>query len=348
MRQIYAGLRTYRDVLMGIGILFVVLYHARIFTLVPLLHQCQRAFYGGVDLLLFCSGFGVAHSLQTNSRPLVFYRNRLRRLALSYYIFLLGYFIVRAILEKQLHTVTVLGSLTLTGWWLGLPAQINWFVYALPLFYLLAPLFFYLLRCRHRVLILFLLSVVFAGVCYLGTGHDALIVFVRLPLFFGGMLFGYTGATAKPAAPHKPSRIRIWIIGCVVGILIGGCCLYWAFQQDNEALMLNGLGWYPFWILAPCGSALAVLCFSALARLHLPPLRWLRRGFSVIGHSTFEIYLLHIPCFEYLHQRNVGNRAFWVLLVFAALLLGVIFHYTIEKLRVRFKATPHNSGARLA
>lgn len=78
-------LEKYRSAIMGAAILWVMAYHSHIsFSSLPLFSfaadNIRSNGFGGVDIFLFVSGFGLYHSLSVNSDQLAFYQRRLTRI----------------------------------------------------------------------------------------------------------------------------------------------------------------------------------------------------------------------------------------------------------------------------
>lgn len=68
----YAGLSKYRSELMGVAMLWVMLFHAYGLKLgVPLLDQIKALGFGGVDVFLLLSGMGQYVSLSKTRGPAI-------------------------------------------------------------------------------------------------------------------------------------------------------------------------------------------------------------------------------------------------------------------------------------
>ncbi|MFV0538204.1 MAG: acyltransferase family protein [Dysgonomonas sp.] len=79
-------LSKYRSQLMGIAILWIMLFHSNLdvsfFTIFDLIKSIGNA---GVDIFMFVSGFGIYYSLIKGVSLKTFYKNRLWRI-LPYYL----------------------------------------------------------------------------------------------------------------------------------------------------------------------------------------------------------------------------------------------------------------------
>ena len=132
----FAHLRRARSMLMGLAILGIAYYHAPFIlhgTWTRLFHNCL---YCGVDVFLLLSGIGAVHSIEKRGG-----RDYLRQRALRLLPGLLPMLLLWCVLMTALGFMgpwSFLGSMTLLGWWLGDPVQLNWYFSAVWMFFLLA------------------------------------------------------------------------------------------------------------------------------------------------------------------------------------------------------------------
>ena len=102
-----------REVLMGIGIIMVVLYHYNTGL------SFQKLFYPGfmgVDIFLFISGYGLCRSLNNND-IFTFYKRRLTRI--------MPMFLLLALVKCSLYVING-GQLSLSGWILSMSSLSYW------------------------------------------------------------------------------------------------------------------------------------------------------------------------------------------------------------------------------
>jgi len=93
LESIISNITVNRSYLMGIAMLFVIVYHLFCWVFNPI-GVCNIG-YVGVDIFLFLSGFGLAHSFERNSL-IDFYINRLKRIYSIYFISVLAkYFFLK-------------------------------------------------------------------------------------------------------------------------------------------------------------------------------------------------------------------------------------------------------------
>ncbi|MBR3402409.1 MAG: acyltransferase [Parasporobacterium sp.] len=333
----YALLSRYRSVLMGIAILLIVWYHSSFqFDFVsfePLrlsLAFLKELCYCGVDIFMFLSGMGIWSSLEKNSIS-QFARNRFRKILPIWWGYLLIRIAVGALVCDPPYTfLEILGFSTFTGFWLGMPGQGNWFVYFIVLFYMLSPVLYSLLKDSRRKTGMFLLLLAASFLLSLSFAFRfELTGFSRLPVYITGM---YTAAVMK----EVPMKKKHWLITAgffVTGTVILLLC-YCCFRSYLYDL---GLWWYPFILITP--SMLLLIC--AILRVLEKPLKYLFLLFGKCGQASLEILLIS----DLLYQNNryifseisflkqfSGNLQVLILML-AAVLLGLVFHLLVELLK---------------
>ena len=164
----YYYLSQYRSELMGLAILWVVWFHSSVqlnFFHIGIINSSfsliKGVGYGGVDIFLLVSGMGIYNSLEKNDVS-QYIKNRIRRITPVWWSYLiicivLGYFFF----EIHFSKLEILGFATFTGFWLDMPNQGNWYVYAIILFYLVSPVFYSLIKNSKNKLLMtiFLIAV---------------------------------------------------------------------------------------------------------------------------------------------------------------------------------------------
>lgn len=196
MRRMQEAIGACRDEIKGAAILWVVFFHAQL-GLGGLLYDVQKIGYGGVDMFLFLSGFGLYHSLSRDADAGRYLLRRARRLLPAYLPFCLVWLCMMLPLYDlgMVQSVRVAaGNLLMLGFFAGTPAMINWYVSALALTLMLAPLVYGLMvRASHprRCAVLVAAACFAGGLCFIGT--EAYMAVSRLPVFVLGM------AAAVPA-----------------------------------------------------------------------------------------------------------------------------------------------------
>ncbi|MGN7763259.1 acyltransferase family protein [Paenibacillus sp. 22594] len=281
----YKQISTYRTQLMGLAILWVMLYHSTVdFSSIPVLGTLQAYGYGGVDIFLLVSGLGLYYAYRKNTSTTLFYQRRLQRILPTYLpVVLLFCLLYWAMGEMSL--LDVLLNLTTLSFWLGLDSRFDWYVPALLVLYLLTPLFMHFFKVRNKGVTVTVASLVgvLLSVVLSGTPLSYLLIFtIRIPIFFVGVLVGYL------IDKHEVISRRNGIV--YLGMLLTGAVLLAASQKYMSGYMWSyGLWWYPFILIT------LPLCLLTAGMLHwVAERKWSRFPFlSFCGAHSLEIYLIH-------------------------------------------------------
>lgn len=137
-------LSKYRTLLMGVAILWVMLYHSHVYVGTSrFLELFQRIGYGGVDIFILVSGFGVYFSIYKDNSILNFYKKRALRI-FPYYYPIVFIFTVIAIQIGIWNPDALFYNLTTLGYWrnIGLHKIYDWYIPALLFLYLVTPLYY--------------------------------------------------------------------------------------------------------------------------------------------------------------------------------------------------------------
>lgn len=300
-------LSTHREALMGLAILWIMLFHAEVVFpvwLKPLtwLHEIG---YGGVDIFIFLSGLGLYYAMAKDPRTGRFYRNRFVRILPTYWAVIL---LATAMEYVLLHRHTPLRELwfilSTTGFWIN-AAKFDWYIPSLVALYLLFPLFFRAFRHYGAratgIVVVFGLALSFVLV---PSPLTYLLIFTtRIPLFVLGAQAGYMIREGRmivnsPAA-FLAGAAKPWVQWVLfltgLGLLAAA---FVCFAPD--ARWRNGTWWYPFILITPalCNGVAAVLRGGRLERA----LAW-------CGRYSLEIYLVHTLVFG-LHKETARFFAF--------------------------------------
>jgi len=318
MQTIQQNLRKYRDEIKGAAILWVVFFHAQL-GLDGLLYDVQKIGYGGVDIFLFLSGFGLYHSLRRNNDLKDYFRRRACRLLPAYWPFCLLWLAVMIPLANPgwrgaLHMAA--GNLLMFGYFSGAPYNINWYVSAMMASLLLAPALAAVLKegKGYWLRAALLLACAFAaGLLFMGNAKY--MAASRLPVFILGMIF------AHPF--QKEHRLSAAVL--VGASVLGFAMLALFMQRWPDKLVTHALYWHPFVLITPGLCVFLGWLFSKCPAKMIAPLR-------LLGDASFEIFLFNVWV-ELLGKKfGLANGAFswgiWSLISIAA---GVLYHLTIRR-----------------
>lgn len=321
MQTIQRRLSAYRNEIKGFAILWVVLFHAQL-GWSGLLYDVQKIGYGGVDIFLFLSGFGLYHSLSVNREPASYFKRRAMRLLPAYVPFCLVWLAVMLPLyggglATSLRILA--GNLTMLGYLADVPLVINWYMSLLLLTLLLAPVLYlclkpgkhYWLRVCAVMAALFL-----AGFAYIG--NDRYMVMARLPIFALGMVF------ARPYDEEKQTKALP--VGLAAAFAVGMALLYLCHARYPQLLNDYAMYWHPFVLITPA------LCVGlGWISGHLPAV--LRRLLGSLGRASFEIFLFN-AWLEVLGKKYglCKTPEQWALWSMAAIVVGLMYHGMMQKI----------------
>ncbi|MBP3645640.1 MAG: acyltransferase [Clostridia bacterium] len=318
MQTIQRNLRTYRDEIKGIAILWVVFFHAQL-GLTGVVYDVQKIGYGGVDLFFFLSGFGLYHSLKRSSDLGGYLKRRAERLLPAYLPFCAAWLAVMLWLVRPGAASairTIVGNVFMVGFFSGAPVNINWYVSALALSLLIAPVFYALISPDvHKRAIWLIAGCFLAGLAF--VGHDAYMAVSRLPVFAAGMaLAGWE--------KEKPNGKTLFVLLAVSG-LAGLAVLMTCFDRFPDLLLPYAMYWHPFLLIAPAMCAGLGWLFANCPAKILVPLR-------VLGSASFEIFLFN-AWIELLGKRHglCSSAGEWVLWSFVSILAGALYHLAVKR-----------------
>ena len=314
-------LARYRSAVMGFAILWIMAYHSRMsFSFLPVFGEAVNRFrangFGGVDIFLFLSGFGLYGSLSRGGGQLDFYKRRLKRVIPAYLPVLAAWLLLRLPgTPRSSWPRAVLGNLTGTAFWTGASATFNWYMLVLFSFYFIAPLFFRAMR-RPRGVWGVLAATVLMAACFFG--ESVMIAVTRFTVFALGMELGRRTALGW--------EIGRWMELAAYALGLSGYGLLLILREALEGGLLwnGGFYWYPFILTAPAMTLALCRAFAWLERR--APL--VLRLFETAGECSLEIYLIHIVAFDYL---QVPSNLLWPAVYAAMLLSGYIYHAALGR-----------------
>lgn len=322
-QALFEGLRENRSLLMGIAICGIALYHAPLRIQNPWLALLHDMLNCGVDMFLFLSGLGACHSISRRGGG-GYLRQRAKRLLPGLYLFLIPWCGVMYALGLM-DIGSLLGSVSLLGWWLGQSLQLNWYFSAVWMFFLLAiPAYRVMGKSRHPVLIWALLtavSVILGIACPLENCKTAV---TRLPIFFTGMLMGcleqrgFSRQGLLRGILYPLMLLGLWLVMVV----------YWGLGGRYGYSL--GLWWYPYGLVIP-GAAVGLADLGSLCRKS-PRLRRLLRPLEWCGESSAEILAVHAGIYKIIRMTTWLRMRLWLLVLLGCLALGCLYHYFLVEL----------------
>lgn len=323
----YKLLSRYRGELMGLAMLGVMLFHAYELELTSLpLRAFRQMGFAGVDIFLLLSGMGICCSMYRREGEPVgqYYLRRCRRLLPAFWL-VVGLYSVALALAGRIRPDVILWNLSTLSYWWNIPGGFNWYVSAIVVLYLFAPLYYRLFRrCRQKELLTLALYLV----CYVlycqtwGAGMLHLMDFIlRVPDFaMGFLLASYLEEGKKLNGRH----LVCWVGAAVCSVAV----LYmWCIQP----------------VIAPLCQvvtlALVPACLVLSKLLDWLPGRWFHRFLRTVGGSSLEIYLLNVIItreFDLLApwlDHDPIHITYYLIAYPINLVLGILLHRGVERLK---------------
>ena len=276
-----ADVSRYRGELMGIAIVFIILFH------IPLdrsdmffgLRRCGNI---GVDMFLFLSDIGLWYSWTKQPSFKSFYKRRLLRIFPTWLIISSLYYLQHFDFATGDYVDLILDITINWGFWLHDEGTF-WYVPAIMMLYLWAPLYMKLIQ-RHPVyrwlpvlMICWCCVVQWVIPIHQAIGHIE-IFWSRVPIFFIGINIGELVRKDTRIEPAGHSL-------AVITFLITAATCIWLEQvrHGRFPLFAERMIYIPLTI-----SLILLLC--DLFR-HAP--KWCSRTFIFLGGLSLEIYLIH-------------------------------------------------------
>jgi peptidoglycan/LPS O-acetylase OafA/YrhL len=327
---------------MGIAIIWICFYHSKVhfpdsFLFSPLFFL-KQAGYGGVDIFLFLSGFGLMYGMRNKKySTTTFYFTRLTRILPTYFLI----FFVTLFAEKiQGYTFSlsriILGFSTV-GFWIH-KYPFDWFIPSLIALYLLFPLFFsvYLRTPDKNRFFAFicLITLLALPLCLfiIPTKANYLMIFLaRIPIFFIGAYIGHI--SLKSNSSIKPNRLLLYWMCLFCGIVSWLYIINKFWDASFAGNKYYGLHYYPFILFTLPVCMLVSLAMKKYSSecIFKRLVKWL---LIFCGSYSLEIYLIHVKIifrFEYFYHYFSQ---------FPSLNRGRYFEYIVYFIMTLFLAVP--------
>lgn len=330
----YELLTKYRTHLMGIAMLWTILYHVELPKLPIIVDEIKSIGYGGVDIFIFLSGIGVYKSLTKDNCFKDFYKKRIVRIIPKYLLVVLIFDLIM-LYSRKIEIEVALLNFTSFNFWLNTPSNkgsFNWYIPALLFLYLIAPLYIKLFNmCKNKEKFTFL-SVILSLLCCVIVKTYLLILASRIAIFFIGILFGYY-------IKNKKNINNLSIILFFLIMIFGFIILFVFINYLNKYLWVWGLWWYPFTIITPFLCLFLAYMLQLIKNKAYPILRFL----SFWGTNSLEIYLFHVSFILlfyhtwiklYSNHLIIYNIICLIITVLCAIIFRMIVDNIIKKLNI--------------
>ena len=291
----YSLISTFRKELMGIAILWIFLFHSKIFFPAGFLFHPLRFLvstgYGGVDLFFFLSGFGLMHHMETKYRSSSsFYKKRFITIYPSYFIATITTLVIDYFFFHNISWQKIILCLTTTGFWLN-NSSFYWFIPAIAALYIAFPLF-YKYYLRHNLILVILLTAasVSTSVALVLTDNNHFIkIIARIPIFLIGSHINYISLNTSSTLTKKDISLQITSF-----LLSFGTLLLLLLLSLNFDIKKYGLAYYIFTVGTLPLSLFIAIVLDTLSRMCTTGKNGLLfLLLSTCGTHSLEIYLIH-------------------------------------------------------
>ena len=207
----------------------------------------------------------------------------------------------------------------------GFGQDLNWYVCAIFLFYLLTPYFKQIVdRGSARVKVLFLLILVAVSVPFWNAGNILLTV-TRLPMYYLGLL-------CAPLFREETPIPKRHFVFSAVSLAVGAGVLLVALLFFRAQLWTKGLYWYPFILITPPMCLVLSWLMDLLDKTKFT--RLVADGFRLVGDYSFEVCLAHVPLVAVIDGciRRFGLQKWQLLLWLGGLAFLIVGCYLLRKL----------------
>ena len=210
MININACVSKYRTAIMGFAAIMVMLFHQYTVQENVVLDVFSHIGHWGVDIFLFVSGFGIAHSLSKHSKS-VFYQNRMKKmLPICLIIGLFG--LTLDVLHNEVDWVNLIPKLLCLN---------NWYIYTISIYYLFSPLILRAMRWKAWVLptVVLSLSLLFSLMSlFHPLSESDHFMLNKLPWAWDRLFVYLLGIYCYLKKPHNTTVL--YVIGALLFVLV--------------------------------------------------------------------------------------------------------------------------------
>ena len=314
----YSILSKRRNDLFGISIVSIVIFHYFLLSKLVLAAE-YKALVGsvGVPIFLVLSGMGLFFSMSKNPDLKNFYKKRLVRVLIPYFIVSCVHFLVRYVIIEGKNFVQFLKGVFFVDFFTKGDSQF-WFICLILIMYVFFPLFFKLFQSgkKNFLKLVILVGVVVAFNFALGKLAPAFyknieVMLTRIPAFIIGVYIG------EKVYNKRPVQIPFWVI---VGL---GSAVFVYFSIKKSVLGVAP----PAGVIIRYGETVYSLLLMMVLSLVLEAIQSLT--FSKIcaffGAMSLELYMVHVSLRSIMGLVNfpASNALYYTVMI--AIAIGICF-----------------------
>ena len=321
-----SDISRYRGELMGLAMLFVMLFHVWMPRSNPMygLVRCGNV---GVDIFLLLSGVGLWYSWTKTPSAKHFFRRRLLRIYPAWVVMAALFYI-----PNYLNTpgggyspdIPNLIANILVGWSFWRVDDLTfWFVPAIMALYVIAPAYMKLIikhpAYRWTPVVAMVLAVM---VQYYPPVHQAVghleIFFSRVPIFLIGVNLG---AWVKEGRTLDGQAL--WLVIAAFVMSLAMCVEFEESWRGRFPLFIERMVYIPL--------TLSMVVLLNLALRKTP--QTVRRALAFIGTISLELYLIHIQfVMKYITPYKLGYCLTALTMIAVSLVLAWLLHKAVGKI----------------
>ena len=334
----WAAISRYRGELMGLAILFVVLFHIGL-PRTDMFFGLKRMGNIGVDIFFFLSGMGLWFSWMKScpstldSRPstLDFYKRRFIRIYPTWLVVAGSFYIWKYLTGGKFSSsiIDLIGDITI-NWDFWLHDELTfWYIPATLMLYLWAPFYMELIR-RHPeyrwlpvAMVMWCVAVQWVTPIHQAVGHIE-IFWSRVPIFFIGINMG--------EAIRQKQTMNKSAIGLVILLFIMSLAMCIWLEQMRH-------GKFPLFVERMLYIPLTVTALLLMSRMLDKAPQRLLRVLSFVGGLSLEIYLIHSQfILPYIAKMHLGYWLTFLLVILIAIPVSWLLQKIIGRLtKIIFK-----------
>jgi len=325
-------LSKYRTLLMGIAIMWVMFFHSHVYIgQIKFLELFKRLGYGGVDIFILVSGFGVYFSIYKDNSILNFYKKRALRILPYYYPIVLIVTLI-AIKMGMWDWNSLFYNLTMLGYWknIGLGKIYDWYIPALLFLYLLTPFYYKFFKINKTATTL---GAIAAAYIFSYTMHDTYDYLYNLTFRIPHYVIGFW--LADFLIRNKEYEFsKLTMVLFAISLFIGVSILYYLYYYTPYFEEYgNYVSPFIFINLPLC----VFLCyfFSLFKKYKFPILIF-------FGTHSLTLFIFHEKILYLCHvllPRNIENASAFIIAIILAYIWQKLMDSIVNKFTTRKKTT---------
>ena len=325
-------LSKYRTILMGFAILWVMFYHSHVYVGTSnFLEFFKRIGYGGVDIFILVSGFGVYFSIHNDDSIRHFYKKRALRILPYYYPIVIVVTIV-AIKLGIWKSDALFYNLTTLGYWrnVGLGYIYDWYIPALLFLYLLTPLYYKFFKINKTVTTLCAIAAAYVfSYSTHGTYEYLYNLTFRIPHYVIGFWL------ADFLIRNKEYEFNKFTIVLFALSLIVGVSLLYYFYYYTPYFEEYGIYVAPFILITLPLCMFLCYLFSLFKSYKFPILTFL-------GIHSLTLFIFHEKILYFFHlflPSNIENICSFIVTFILAYVWQKLVDNIVNKITIKKKIT---------